>query len=138
MRHTRPRIAHADGSGEILIVFDVRHHPKCDPRAAGPFEQWARLDRRKSEELAIHRDGSAVGRLTSNWNSMRRLGAVRKFHARGHQYHILTRSSHGQFIIAVVGIGTSPPNSAIRPSAAAGRCRRGSIIGAWSIVHPTN
>jgi len=24
--------------------------------AAGPFEQWARLDRRKSEELSIHRD----------------------------------------------------------------------------------
>jgi hypothetical protein len=35
-------------------MFDVRHHPKCDPRTAGPFEQWARLDRRKGEELAIH------------------------------------------------------------------------------------
>src|ERR1700733_12239955 len=43
---------------------------------------------------------------------MQRLGAVRKFHARGHQYHILARSGHGQFIIAVVGVGTSPPNSA--------------------------
>jgi hypothetical protein len=51
---------------------------------------------------------------------MRRLGAVRKFHARGHQYHILTRSGHGQFIIAVVGVGTSPPNSAIRPKRASG------------------
>ena len=56
---------------------------------------------------------------------MRRLGAVRKFHARGHQYHILTRSGHGQFIIAVVGVGTSPPNSAIK-------AKRGSgLVSAW-------
>jgi hypothetical protein len=64
-------------------MFDVRHHPKGDPRAAGPFEQWARIDRRKGEELAIHRNGSAVGRLTFNGTFMPRR---QKISSRGHQY----------------------------------------------------
>src|SRR6516165_5479880 len=69
MGHARPGIARVSSRWQIFEIFDIRHNPKCQPRAARPCQPGSIPKDRIYEPIRFHSAITLVRGASQHWTS---------------------------------------------------------------------